>query len=709
VVLFAGNVDMKPLKIAGAAVAAVIAVVALLLVIGIPSGFLSSIIQDRVERQTGYRLTIAGSTKLSLWPTLNIKITDLTVQDPKDRDGSNRVTIGSVEADMTFSSIWSGHPHLSELIITRPVLYKPLLRERTRDPSPGSSRPALDAGAVTIDRVKIVEGAAILSNQRDHVENRIEGIDAEATIAHDRTVKLTGTARASGTPLKYDVTAALPPLPLDRQTVPVQFVLDAPGTLRAPLSGNADVVFDSPVIMINRVAGKLGDGDFNGWASVDVASKPQVKVSLDFQHLDLSSPRSTTSSEPISYTWSDAPLNLTGLNYVDAQARISAKQLDIGQAQLAPFAVDATLAGGSLRASVANVGAYGGWASGEVIIDASGSSPTYQMHGDLTGVRALPLLTSLADFDKIDGKMQAKVAAQSQGASVHAIMTNMSGTAFVLFQDGAIRGVNVAQMIRSLTSSTLSGWQEQQDQATDLTQLSASFRADRGQATTTDLSLVGPLVKVTGVGTIDLGTKMIGFRVEPKLVLTTQGQGRAADPVGFGIPVMIEGYWFKPKIYPDMQGILDNPDAAYAKLREMGQGLFSANGSAGLNGLLGGLSALTGNPPANNNSATPGNNGNNNPANPNDPLGGNIGQSLNNLFQKGFANQSRSIPAPRSLQATPQSEPAQTPAQLPAQLPAQASPPPQAAVPDPSPQAQNDNGPQDSQPMNDVLRQLFNR
>ena len=53
---------MRALKIAGAAIAAVIVVVAVLLFVGIPSGFLTSAIQDRVERETGYRLTIAGST-----------------------------------------------------------------------------------------------------------------------------------------------------------------------------------------------------------------------------------------------------------------------------------------------------------------------------------------------------------------------------------------------------------------------------------------------------------------------------------------------------------------------------------------------------------------------------------------------------------------------------------------------------------------------
>jgi AsmA protein len=121
--------------------------------------------------------------------------------------------------------------------------------------------------------------------------------------------------------------------------------------------------------------------------------------------------------------------------------------------------------------------------------------------------------------------------------------------------------------------------------------LSASFKIDKGQAQTTDLNLVGPLVKMTGAGTIDLGTKQIGFRVEPKLVMTTEGQGRLSDPVGLGIPVMISGPWGSPRIYPEMQGILDNPEAAYAKLKEMGKGLFGEKGAgigAAIGNLLGG-------------------------------------------------------------------------------------------------------------------------
>jgi AsmA protein len=214
--------------------------------------------------------------------------------------------------------------------------------------------------------------------------------------------------------------------------------------------------------MINGLTGKIGDGAFNGWASVDVASKPLVKLDLDFQRLDIGAaaptasqdaqPSPQSSSQSSSQSWSNATIDLTGLNYVDADVRISAAELNIGSAHFAPAAIDSTLAGGIFKCAISNLGAYGGQANGEIDIDASGGTPAYTMHSDLVGVRALPLLRSAAGFDKLDGKMQAKITVRSNGQSQRAIMSNLSGTVFANFQDGEIRGLNVAQMIRSLTS-----------------------------------------------------------------------------------------------------------------------------------------------------------------------------------------------------------------------------------------------------------------
>jgi AsmA protein len=383
--------------------------------------------------------------------------------------------------------------------------------------------------------------------------------------------------------------------------------------------------------------------------------------------------------------------------------RISAAELKIGDARFTPAAIDATLASGVLKAQVSNLGAYDGNANGDLTVDVSAANPTYTMRADLAGVRALPLMQGLADFDRIDGKMQAKVSVRSAGTSQRAIMSNMAGTAFVVFQDGAIKGLNVAQMIRSLTASTLSGWQESDEKATDLSQLSASFKIDKGQAQTTDLNLVGPLVKMTGAGTIDLGTKQIGFRVEPKLVMTTEGQGRASDPVGLGIPVMISGPWGSPRIYPEMQGILDNPDGAYAKLKEMGKGLFGEKGAgigAAIGNLLGGQQGGA--------SAQQGGTGGQAGAQPGGPLGGQLGGTIGNLLQQGLGGLGQSQGQGGGRPSGQRSIPSRT---SPAEAPTQVTPAEDVPAAEPAPPAPPSEtaAQQDSQPMNDVLRQLFNR
>ena len=691
---------MRALKIVGIAVAAIIVVAGLVLVVGIPSDFLTSAIQARVERETGYRLTIAGATKIGIWPSLNVSLGDVTLQDPRNRDTSDKLTIGTLQADVTLSSLWSGRPEVTELVIEHPVLSVPLLRERiaTANPAPKGvvSSNEAESGGVTIHRVTITDGTIALANLRDRVDNRLDSISANVTIDADRNISVNGSANAGARPLKFTLKAAMPAPPLERQNIPLELSLQAPGLLPNPLTAKAEVRLNGSVVMINGLSGALGDGQFNGWASVDISTKPLVKLDLDFQRLDIATAQAAAPSMA-SAPWSNASIDLTGLNYVDMQAKISAAEINLGQAHIAPAAIDATLANGVLKGRFANLGAYDGQANGDLMVNASAGVPSFALTGDLVGVRALPLLRSAADFDKLDGKLQAKLSVRSSGASQRTIMSNLDGTVFAVFQDGQIRGVNVAQMIRSLTSSTLDGWQENKEQATDLTQLSASFRIEQGKATTSDINLVGPLVRVTGAGTIDLGEKSLALRVEPKLVMTTEGQGRATDPVGLGIPVAIDGPWAEPRIYPDMAGMLDNPDAAYAKLKGMGQGLFGPNGAlSGLGGgTLGGLpngSLPGGNLPGSGGSA-PGNG-------LSDQLGGNLGQALGGLIQQGLSqglNQGR----PGQSRAIPGQESPGSPA---SPVPAQASPP----APAPSP-AQNDAAPQESQPMNDVLRQLFNR
>src|SRR4029079_13313074 len=174
----------------------------------------------------------------------------------------------------------------------------------------------------------------------------------------DRKVMLSGSARRDGHPLKFEIKATPPAASIERQNIPTEIRIDAPDLLPAPLTAKAEARLNGSVVMINSVTGALGDAAFNGWASVDLSSKPLVKLDLDFQKLAVATTPSTgsTSAQP----WSSATIDVNGLNYIDLQVRVSAGELTIGNARFTPAAIDATLASGVLKAQVSNLGAYDG-------------------------------------------------------------------------------------------------------------------------------------------------------------------------------------------------------------------------------------------------------------------------------------------------------------------------------------------------------------
>ncbi|WP_438275433.1 AsmA family protein [Nitrobacter sp.] len=575
---------MRALKIAGAVAICLIAILIVLFVTGTHSGFVTALVQDRIEHETGYRITINGRTEIGVWPSPSLTLHNVTLDKPGSSASDGRLAVGEVRAGFEFASLLSGAPKISELAIDHPTLRLPMLRERA-----GTSLPAGPARsentpdrepAFPIERMTVSNGTIVFFDPQIGSEETVGDVNASVTLGADRKISITGDARPGDRPLTFAIAATPPAGPLGRRNIPTELTLEASGPPAHRLTAKAEVRINGDTLLVNGLSGSLDDGKFNGWASVDLVGKPLVKIDLDFQRLGLDAPPPQPLAPPAgAQPWSDTAIDVSGLNYVDAQVTISAAELKIGDARFAPAAVDAAIASGVLKATFSNLGAYDGQANGVLSIDAKASNPSYALKADVTGVRALPLLSGLAGFDNVDGRMRATADLRGTGVSPRAIVSSLTGTASIDVRDGAIRNLNIAKMIRALTSGTLSGWQERPDQTTDLSQLSATATIAKGQAVTNDLFLAGPLVRMTGAGTVDIGSKTLAFRVEPKLVMTTEGQGGNADPVGLGIPVVVQGAWNDPLIYPDVAGILNDPAAAYAKLRELGQGLFGQSGA----------------------------------------------------------------------------------------------------------------------------------
>ena len=157
----------------------------------------------------------------------------------------------------------------------------------------------------------------------------------------------------------------------------------------------------------------------------------------------------------------------------------------------------------------------------------------------------------------------------------------------MLFEDGAIRGINIAQMMRGLGTNILNGWSRSETQKTDFASLSANYKITNGVAVNSDLQMIGPLVRLTGAGTVHMPNRWLDYTVDPKLVASLQGQGGQADLAGFNVPIKIKGPWSKPDIYPDIAGILDNPAEALKQLKAIGKidpGQLGLNADQILNG-----------------------------------------------------------------------------------------------------------------------------
>ena len=299
--------------------------------------------------------------------------------------------------------------------------------------------------------------------------------------------------------------------------------------------------------------------------------------------------------------WSTEPIDLSGLKSADADLDLTAKGIHWDKLKIGQTKLDVKLAGGKLTVKLGKMALYRGNGSGRVIVDGSGKAGTVDATFKLAKLSAFPFLRDAADFEYIEGAANMNIALKTRGRSQRDYVSALDGNAGFDFRDGAIRGINIAKMLRSLSIQTLLGWQESKAAKTDFSVFTTKFKITDGVAKSTVFRLVGPLVRVGGGGTVHMPKQSLDWKVDPKLVASLEGQRGGGKKkkakkakkdkdkkkeklAGLGVPVIIKGPWANPQIYPDIKGILSNPSAAYEKLKGLGGGLLSGTGIDALSG-----------------------------------------------------------------------------------------------------------------------------
>lgn len=327
-----------------------------------------------------------------------------------------------------------------------------------------------------------------------------------------------------------------------------------------------------------------------GTGKLSFAGTPKITAGLNMKRLDLTphlvgsgtgGAGTSTGTSGTGGGWSTEPIGFDGLGAIDANLNLKVDEIVADQIKIGPSRLTATISGGTLTAELTEMALYSGIGVGTLSIEGASRTPALKAFFRLDQIDALPFLRDAAGFSWIEGTASFTLDIRSSGANQAALMAALNGTGAMDFRDGAIRGIDIPKMVRSLSIETLLGWQQSGNEKTDFSQLSGTYAIENGILTNQDLILVGPLLRVTGAGTVDIPNQTLSYRVDPKIVASLQGQGGEQDLEGFAVPVRVEGAWSRPRIYPEIEGILQDPQRTLDQLRKLGGGLFGGTGDTG--------------------------------------------------------------------------------------------------------------------------------
>ncbi|ODU96530.1 MAG: AsmA family protein [Thiomonas sp. SCN 64-16] len=193
---------------------------------------------------------------------------------------------------------------------------------------------------------------------------------------------------------------------------------------------------------------------------------------------------------------------------------------------------------------------FGGSVDANLRVNLAQQQYTLQQSGRDVSVQ--PVLQALVGKDFLLGKANWTMNLSAQGKTLPALIASLSGKARLDVRNGAVKGFNLAQMLRN-ARALLAARKDGQFAATpgeqtDFTALGATFVLQNGVANNSDLMVQSPLLRVGGEGWFDLPRQRLDYLLLPAVVGPLRGQGGADLAVlrGVTVPVRIAGSFAQP-------------------------------------------------------------------------------------------------------------------------------------------------------------------
>lgn len=602
----------------------VLVLIATIAIVSIPllvrGDFATAQLSSAVEQATGRKLTLLKPPEVKLWPSLRLEVEGATLSNPPAMFDGTTISAQALKLQLSWSELLSRQINFQELTLVRPRLTLVVDKQGkanwdfnkdggAAEPSTGGGSPAIES--VQLAPVRIEDGEIVYADERSGSSFRATGVNVIVSMSNAQApMDVKGSLIWNGQRIDLQVFAKSPtrlatkgsPIELSIQSANLTAALS--GLARfgdgLNLAGNLDVTSPDLRKLAKwagaEIGGQAGLKQFSAKAGVDLSgqtvklnkatiamdgmnaqgnvvlalseNRPRITASLGLDRLNTNiytGKQSSSDSGKPQADWNDAPIDFSSLNSLDARLRLRTGGIDYGDVKFGETLLDIDMGAGKLNADLKKITLYGSTATGKLSLDGSARVPRLTGQFDTSGLDALALFKDFAGTSRFEGKLATTLNLAANGRSQRELVSRLSGTALFRLTDGTIRGIDMAKMVTGVQSAVLGGWDKTDNAGTKFSTLSAGFRFTDGIGNNDDLSLVGPQVRVTGKGTVDLLRKRLNYKVAPSAASAPGGEF-----TGLVVPVIVKGPWANPKIYPDVQGILENPQAALDALNKLG-------------------------------------------------------------------------------------------------------------------------------------------
>ncbi|WP_338890425.1 AsmA family protein [Aeromonas rivipollensis] len=356
------------------------------------------------------------------------------------------------------------------------------------------------------------------------------------------------------------------------------------------LAGFARAELDKQTVTLSNLVMGADDALLSGSGAVHLGAVPKVEFDLKGEKLDLdawlgqatpakvaaapaaSAKGGDKGAAPAAKALSTQEPDLAVLRSVDLAGRLQLGSLRLKGLDLSAVDLQLALAGGQLSLKQFSAGVAGGQVTASGVLDARQQPARYQVHKRIQGVDVRPLLQTLAQNDRLEGKGDLEVQVQGTGLSEQALRSQMQGKLSLRLSDGALHGINLAEMIREARAALTGKGADQVKEArkTDFSALTANFQIANGVARSDDIQLLAPALRVKGQGQTALVPETLDFLFLTSVVESSKGQGgKSVDELkDVTIPVRIGGHWQTPSYRLDVKELLSNNKVLEEKARK---------------------------------------------------------------------------------------------------------------------------------------------